>query len=95
MFSTASEMMTFSPIIDPLSQCHNKSLTPHGGGSCGGILRVGLGMFGEQGAESIQLERTYGNGVQPLNRMVTEHYRQIYPENIIRQPPTKIKKTEE
>ena len=66
--------------------------------------RVGMGMLGEQGAESIhtifnQLERTYGNmthGVERLKSMVTEHYRQVCPENVVRQPPpTKRQKTEE
>ena len=57
--------------------------------------KVGIGMLGEQGAESIhttfnQLERTYSNmpnDVQRLKSMVTEHYRQICPDNIIRCPP--------
>ena len=65
--------------------------------------KVGMGMLGEQGAESIhtifnQLDRTYvniTNGVQRLKSMMTEHYRQICPENVIGQPPpTKRKKIE-
>ena len=57
--------------------------------------RVGLGMMGEQGAESIHarfnaLERTYSNmtdSVQRLKCMVLEHLRQTCPSNIVRQPP--------
>ena len=57
--------------------------------------RVGLGMMGEQGAESIHarfnaLERTYSsitNSVERLKCMVCEHLRQIYPSNIVKQPP--------
>ena len=65
--------------------------------------RVGTGMLGEQGAESIhtifnQLERTYGsmkNGVERLKSMVTEHMRQTCPLLILRQPPpAKRKKTD-
>ncbi len=68
------------------------------------LWRVGLGMLGEQGAESIhtrfnQLERTYAsmrNGVERLQSMVTEHHRQVCPENIVRlPPPVKRKKTED
>ena len=57
-------------------------------------------MLGEQGVESIhtifnQLEQTYANGIQRLKSMMTEHYRQICPENVIHQPPpTKRKKIE-
>ena len=64
--------------------------------------RIGLGMLGEQGAESIhtrfnQLARTYSNmtnGVERLRSVMLEHYRQICPENIAHQPPPakKIKK---
>lgn len=66
--------------------------------------RVGLGMLGEQGAEGIharfnQLERTYANmanGVERLKAMVTDHFRQICPENIVQQPlPAKRRKKEE
>ena len=66
--------------------------------------RVGIGMLGEQGAESIhtafnQLARTYANmpnGMERLKSMVTEHYRQICPENVARQvPPAKRNKIEE
>ena len=57
--------------------------------------RVGLGMMGEQGAESIHarfnaLERTYSNmtnSVQRLKCMVLEHLRQICPLNVARLPP--------
>ena len=57
--------------------------------------RVGFGMLGEQGAESIhtvfnQLGRTYSNmtnGVERLKSVVMEHYRQICPKNVARQPP--------
>ena len=63
---------------------------------------VGIGMLGEQGAESIhtifnQLARTYANitnGVERLKSMVTEHNRQICPQNRL-QPAAKRKKTEE
>lgn len=66
--------------------------------------RVGIGMLGEQGAESIhtvfnQLGRTYANmtnGVERLKSMVTEHHRQVCPHNVCCQvPPTKRKKSEE
>ena len=70
---------------------------------CLRLWRVGLGMLGEQGAESIhsrfnQLERTYANmanGVQRLKSMVMEHHRQICPDNIIRQPSPKRYKTKD
>ena len=63
---------------------------------------VGLGMLGEQGAESIhtrfnQLERTYSsmaNPVQRLQSVVAEHFRQVCPTNIVREPPVKKRKTE-
>ena len=63
---------------------------------------VGLGMLGEQGAESIhmvfnQLRRTYANmpnGVAQLKSMVIEHHRQVCPENRAqRVPPLKRRKT--
>ena len=65
---------------------------------------VGLGMLGEQGAESIharfnELQRTYNNmanGVERLKAMVADHFRQVCPENIVRQPPpAKRRKREE
>ena len=64
------------------------------------IWRVGIGMLGEQGAESIHttfnlLARTYANmtnGVEQLKSVVKEHYRQICPNNIALQPPIKRKK---
>ena len=54
-----------------------------------------IGMLGELGAESIhisfnQLARTMTNGVERLKSMVAEYYRQICPENVVRQvPPAK------
>ena len=59
--------------------------------------RVGLGLMGEQGAESIhtrfnQLERTYSNmrnEVDRLKAIMEEHFRQVCPENIARQPVPK------
>ena len=68
------------------------------------LWRVGLGMLGEQGAESIhtrfnQLEWTYAsmrNGVERLKSMVAEHFRQVCPDNIVKQPPQKkMKRNEE
>ena len=57
--------------------------------------RVGLGVMGEQGAESIHdrfnvLERTYSNMPNKVNRlkcMVADHFRQVFPANIVKQPP--------
>ena len=57
--------------------------------------RVGLGIMGEQGAESIHarfntLERTYSNMTNPVQRlkcMVMEHLRQTCPDNIVKEPP--------
>ena len=67
--------------------------------------RVGLGMMGEQGAESIHarfntLQRTYANMVNKLDRlrcMVMEHFRQISPENMARLPTSakRLKTSEE
>lgn len=65
--------------------------------------KVGLGMLGEQGAEGIharfnQLERTYcnmANGVDRLRAMVSDHFRQVNPDNVTLQPPAKKKKKEE
>ncbi len=65
--------------------------------------RVGLGMLGEQGAESIHahfnhLERIYANmrnGVTRLQSTVAEHHRQVCPDNIVRQPPIKKRKKTE
>ena len=63
---------------------------------------VGLGMLGEQGAESIhtvfnQLRRTYANipnRVAQLKSIVTEHHCQICPENRAQKaPPLKRRKT--
>ena len=57
--------------------------------------RVEIGMLGELGAESIhisfnQLARTMTNSVERLKSMMAEHYRQICPENVVRQvPPAK------
>ncbi len=58
---------------------------------------MGLGMFGEQGAESIhalfnQPNRTYANmknGVQRLESVMAEHFRQVCPDNVIRQQQSK------
>ena len=63
--------------------------------------RVGLGVMGEQGAESIHarfntLQRTYANMTSKVDRlkcMMMEHFRQVYPENISRQPPVKRRKS--
>ena len=57
--------------------------------------RVGLGVMGEQGVESIHnrfnvLERTYSNMPNKVNRlkcMVADHFRQVFPANIVKQPP--------
>ena len=66
--------------------------------------RVGIGMLGEQGAESIhtvfnQLGRTYANitnGVERLKSIVTEHQRQICPQNVAcRVQPVKRMKAED
>ena len=63
---------------------------------------VGLGMLGEQGAESIhtifnQLRRTYANmpnRVAQLKSIVTEHHRQVCPDNRAQKvPPLKRRKT--
>ena len=63
--------------------------------------RVGLGMMGEQGAESIHarfnhLSRAYGNmpnNVQRLMATMREHYREVCPDNVARQPsPKRYKK---
>ena len=63
------------------------------------IWRVGIGMLGEEGAESIhttfnQLTRNYTNmmnGVEQLKseryNVVMEHYQQICPDNFALQPP--------
>ena len=65
--------------------------------------RVGLGLLGEQGAESIharfnQMGRTYNNmrnGVDRLKSVVTEHLRQVCPFNVAKQPPPKKKKNDD
>ena len=68
------------------------------------VWKVGMGMLGEQGAESIhtvfnQLHRTYANinnRVERLKSMVTEHHRQVCPINASCQIlPCKRKQTEE
>ena len=56
-------------------------------------------MMGEQGAESKfnQLERTYccmANPVERLHSVVLEHFRQVCPANVVREPPVKKRKTE-
>ena len=65
--------------------------------------KFGLGVMAEQGAESIharfnQLQRTYANmtnKVERLKCMVLEHFRQVCPINIVRQPPMKRSKATE
>ena len=66
--------------------------------------KVGLGLMGEQGAESIharfnQIERAYANmpnGVDRLTATMKEHFREVCPENIVRQPlPKKYKKAKD
>ena len=57
--------------------------------------RVGLGVMGEQGAESINnrfniLERTYSTMPNKANRlkcMVADNFRQVCPANIVKLPP--------
>ena len=57
--------------------------------------RVGLGVMGEQGAESIHnrfnvLERTYSNMPDKVNQlkcMVADHFRQVCLANIVELPP--------
>ena len=58
---------------------------------------VGLGFLGEQGAESIHarfnnLQRNVNmaNSVQRLESIMTEHYRQICPQNISKVPQKKV-----
>ena len=65
--------------------------------------KAGLGTMGEQGVESIHarfnaLQRTYANITNKASRlkcMVLEHFRQISPDSISREPPVKrVKITE-
>ncbi len=59
--------------------------------------KVGLGLLGEQGAESIHayfngLRRTYQtmpDGVQRLHQMMKEHFIHASPHNIYARPPVK------
>lgn len=66
--------------------------------------KVGLGFLGEQGAESIHarfnsIRRNYvnmPNRVQQLEYIMKEHFNQICPDNIVRQPSKpKKRKTKE
>ena len=66
--------------------------------------RVGLGVMGEQGAESVHnrfnvLERTHSNMPNKVNRlkcMVADHFRQVFPANIDKlRPAAKRAKREE
>lgn len=64
--------------------------------------RVGFGMMGEQGAESIHryfngLKRTFSSipdGVQQLNCLMKEHYVHVAPANIAQEPVPKKRKTD-
>ena len=61
---------------------------------------VGLGLMGEQGAESLHayfnsLLRTYENipnDTDRLNYMMVEHYRHVAPSNVACRPPVKRRK---
>ena len=65
--------------------------------------KVGLGLMGEQGAESIHkkmnsLGHTYStipDGVPRLECMMKEHYLHIAPQNISLRPPIKKRKVDE
>ena len=73
----------------------------HDGGPFLRKWRVGLGFLGEQGAESIHrrfntIKGNYTsmpNSVQRLESTMVEHYRQIAPQNIVKQPEAKHYKT--
>ena len=59
--------------------------------------KAGLGFLGEQGAESIHarfnsIRRNYSNmpnRVQQLECIMKDHFNQVCPDNIIREPPAK------
>lgn len=59
--------------------------------------RIGMGLLGEQGAESIHarfnsIKRNYSNMPNPVERLecvMAEHLRQVCPDNIVRMPPPK------
>ena len=63
--------------------------------------KVGCGLMGEQGAESIhrvfnEIRRSYcsmPNAVDRLKRILTEHHLKISPTNIMLQPPVKRRKS--
>ena len=65
--------------------------------------KAGLGFLGEQGAESIHarfnsIRRSYSNmpsRVQQLECVLKEHYNQICPDNIVRAPSIKRRKTKD
>ena len=92
-------LTTFLPIISP--PFPESSITPKLHSLENHVVpfihlwRVGLGMMGEQGAESIHarvntLERFYcsmPNKVEQLKSFVLEHLRQVCPMNIVKQPP--------
>ena len=62
--------------------------------------RVGFGLLGEQGAESIHahfnaLKRTYSgipDSLQRLKQMMVEHHLHIAPDNTTARPPIQKKK---
>ena len=64
--------------------------------------KVGLGLMGEQGAESIQrkmnsLSHTYStisDGVPRLDCMMREHYLHTAPQNISLRPPIRKRKVD-
>ena len=66
------------------------------------LWKVGMGILGEQGAESIHasfnsIERSYvgiPNKKDQLLRVMQEHYQKIDPDNLVLAPPPK-KKTKE
>lgn len=57
--------------------------------------RLGMGVLGEQGAESIHarfntIKQSYSSMPNPAQRLeciMAEHIRQVCPDNIVRQPP--------
>ena len=65
--------------------------------------KVGFGLLGEQGAESIHayfnsLGRTYAGIPDPLKKlkqMMVEHLLHIAPDNVTARPPVKKRKMEE
>ncbi len=64
---------------------------------------VGFGFLGEQGVESIHarfngIRRNYVNMRSPVQRLaaiLTEHLTQVCPDNVVKQPALKKRKTKE